>query len=387
MAPPPRAIPVPPQGQPRSPYLPPPPVPPRTGPPPGHGFMPPPYRPKKSNTGAIVTISLVCVLLAVGGFVGFSVLTDGKSRSTSVADSGYEYDNPPTSGDGPITTTTQPTATTTTTTYAPSSASSPTGRTTPTQTRTQTQTTPRGPVPVNKTKDNPLFAGENGTNVVTCNLPKWQSTAAASQAFFTAAAPCLQAAWAPVMQRANLPFSPPKIVFPQGKRFSTGCGAMTEKNNFAAFYCGPDATIYMPFEGLQTQQNGSKIGSYLAVFAHEYGHHIQALSGSLNAVFEEMYEVGPDSAAGLELQRRKELQAQCLGGMWFAGAWNGKGSITDQVSRDMLADGYTRGDDNNPNGPRDHGKRQSYGSWQEQGYRKNRTFQCNTYLAPASSVS
>ncbi|ALG06752.1 hypothetical protein AOZ06_07260 [Kibdelosporangium phytohabitans] len=346
--------------------------------------MPPPYRPK-SNTGAIVTITLISVLVVVGGFIGFAAAMDGgKSKSKSVADSGYDYSTPTptTSADGPFTTTTQPTTTTTTTTYG-----TPTGRSTPTQTRTQTQTTPRGPVPVRKTKDNPLFAGENGTNVVTCNLPRWQSTAAAAQAFFTAAAPCLQNAWAPVMQRANLPFSPPKIVFPQGKRFSTGCGAVTEKDNFAAFYCGPDATIYMPFEGLQTQTNGAKIGAYLAVFAHEYGHHIQALSGSLGAVFDQMYEVGPDSAAGLELQRRKELQAQCLGGMWFAGAWNGKGSITDQVSRDMLADGYTRGDDNNPNSPRDHGKRANYGAWQEQGYRKNRTFQCNTYLAPANSVS
>nr|CTQ95291.1 YpfJ protein, zinc metalloprotease superfamily [Kibdelosporangium sp. MJ126-NF4] len=334
-----------------------------------------PYR-RKSKTGMIVTISLVCVLAVVGALIGvLAAVNGGKSAPTSVADSGYDY---PSSSTAPTATaTTQPTSSATATSS------------TPTTTRTTTTTsTPSGPKPVLKTRDNPLFAGDNGTNTVTCNLPQWRSTQQGVQAFFTAAMPCMEAAWAPVLQRANLPFVRPKIVFPTGKRWESGCGvADSTKEDVAAFYCSPDVTIYMPFEGLQTDVSGSKIGNYLALFAHEYGHHIQAMSGSLEAAHDEAYDLGPDTAAGLEIQRRKELQAQCFGGMWFAAAWNGKGSITDAVVRDMLADGYTRGDDNNPDGPRDHGKRQNYGAWQKHGYEKNRTFQCNTYLAPANSVS
>ncbi|RSM86869.1 hypothetical protein DMH04_11445 [Kibdelosporangium aridum] len=356
-------------------------APPPYGPPPP---MPPPWhvqaRPR-SNTGTIVTITLVSVLVAVGGLVGVLAAVDGgKRKPSSVADSGYDYPS----------TTASPTYSSTATASAserPTSSTTATSRSTPSRTTTTTST-PSGPKPVLKTKDNPLFAGDHGTNTVTCNLPRWQSTPAAAQAFFTAAMPCFEAAWAPVMQRANLPYVRPKVAFPSGKRWESGCGvADSTKEDVAAFYCSPDVTLYMPFEGLQTNINGNKIGAYLALFAHEYGHHIQAMSGSLKAAHQESYELGPDSAAGLEIQRRKELQAQCFGGMWFAAAWNGKGSITDAVVRDMLADGYTRGDDNNPGAPRDHGKRQNYGNWQKHGYEKNRTFQCNTYLAPANSVS
>ncbi len=53
---------------------------------------------------------------------------------------------------------------------------------------------------------------------------------------------------------------------------------------------------------------------------------IQALSGVLEAAHDERYQLGTNTPAGLELQRRVELQAQCFGGMWFAAAWNGKGS-------------------------------------------------------------
>jgi uncharacterized protein len=343
-------------------------------------MAPPPYR-RKSHTALIVTISLVSVLALTGALVAVLAATS-KKNTTSVADSGYTNYTPPPTADGPFTTTPRPTVATSGRT-TPSATTRPTTPTTP----TRTTTTPRGPQPVNRTKDNPLFAGENGTNTVPCNLPAWRSDPKAAEAFFTAALPCLEAAWQPVMQRANLPYTRPKLVFPTGKVWTSGCGTTRQDQDVAAFYCPPDVAMYMPFSGLNTQAVGNKPGSYLSVFAHEFGHHIQSISGSLDAAHEQMYDLGPDSAAGLDISRRIELQAQCFGGMWFASAWNGKGFVTDKVVREMLDDGYTRGDDNHPNLPRDHGTKQNYGSWQEQGYRKNRTFQCNTYLAPASSVN
>ncbi|MBP2320657.1 putative metalloprotease [Kibdelosporangium banguiense] len=381
VAPPPRAMPMrPPQMRPPLPPPPPqyhqryqqpaypPPVPPAW-------HTAPPYR-RKSNTGMIVTLSLVSVLALTGALIAVLAATSKKS-TTSVADSGYTNYTPPSTQADPF----------------PTSAAKPTPSTptrTPTRTTTSaettTGTTPRGPQPVYKTKENPLFVGENGTNTVTCNLPAWRSDPKAAEAFFTAALPCLEAAWQPVMQRANLPYIRPKLVFPTGKVWTSGCGTVRE-DEAAAFYCPPDVAMYMPFTGLETKKIGNRPGSYLSVFAHEFGHHIQSISGSLRAADQQIYDLGPDSAAGLEVSRRIELQAQCLGGMWFAAAWNGKGFVTDQVVREMIDDGYQRGDDNNPKQPRDHGARKNYGSWQEQGYKKNRTFQCNTYLAPANSVS
>lgn len=337
--------------------------------------MPPSLPPRKSNTGTIVTVTLVAVVALVGALVAVLVALDDK-KSSSVADSGYGTTAPSVTYD-PI-----PTSEAVTPTQAPSLGSS-TSRTTPTRTTTST---PSGPRPVLKTKDNPINNGENGTNVVTCNLPKWQSTPAAAQAFFMAALPCMEAAWAPVMQRAGLPYERPRVIFPSGKRWTSGCGDVNE-GEASAFYCPPDVAIYMPFEGLATKQYGNKPGVYLGIFAHEFGHHIQSMSGLMRASHQQAYELGPDSAAGLELSRRLELQANCYNGMWFAGAWNGKGSITDALVRDMLADGYQRGDDNYPSRPRQHGKRQNFGAWLKHGYEKNRTYQCNTYAASATSVS
>ncbi|MEV4318559.1 neutral zinc metallopeptidase [Actinocrispum sp. NPDC049592] len=237
-----------------------------------------------------------------------------------------------------------------------------------------------------RTSDNPLFAGQNGTNTYTCNLPRWKSDPASAKAFFTAALPCFEAEWVPVLQRANLPYARPNLAFPSGKNWSSACGTVTDADA-PAFYCSSDSTLYIPFAGLHTEYVGAHPGSYLALFAHEFGHHIQALSGSLRAAHQAEYDAGPDSAQGLEISRRVELQAQCFGGMWFAGAWNGKGSIDDNIVREMLKDGYDRGDENAKDGRRDHGQKKNFGAWQEQGYTKNRTFQCNTYLAPPNSVS
>ncbi|MET0134835.1 MAG: neutral zinc metallopeptidase [Kibdelosporangium sp.] len=371
VAPPPRAMPMPP----------PPPHPYRQQPPPG--WYPPapqlPQLPRKSNTAKIVTITLVSVLVVSGALVGVLAATSGKKRSTSVADSGYSSYPSSTSSAGPFSTASYASPARTT---PPASTPS---RATPSRT-TATSPTPRGPQPVYRTKDNPLFAGENGTNTVTCNLPRWKSDPQSAANFFTAAVPCFEAAWGPTLQRANLPYARPKLAFPSGKTWSSGCGTTTEADA-PAFYCSADSTLYIPFAGLHTERNGNHPGGYLALFAHEFGHHIQSLSGSLRAAHQLQYDMGPDTAGGLEMSRRVELQAQCFGGMWFAAAWNGKGTIDDTIIREMLADGYDRGDENAKDGRRDHGTKRNFGSWQEHGYLKNRTFQCNTYLSPAANVS
>jgi predicted metalloprotease len=240
---------------------------------------------------------------------------------------------------------------------------------------------------VYRAKDNPLFAGQdNGTNTLTCNLPSWKSDPQSAASFFNAALPCLEAAWIPTLQRANLPYARPNLAFPSGTKWSSGCGT-TSGANASAFYCSADNTLYMPFEGLRVNSIGAHPGVYLAIFAHEFGHHVQAVSGVLRAAHQLEYDAGADTAAGLEMSRRIELQADCFSGMWLAGAWNGKGSIDDNIVREAFQSFYRTGDDNDPSAPRDHGTRQHSGFWQEHGYTKNRTFECNTYLAPATSVS
>jgi hypothetical protein len=342
-------------------------LPPRTAPwvesYPGHLPGPP-----KSNTAAILTTVLVGVLVVVVGMVGVLAATDKKDN---VADTGY---------DEPVTTTSETTTTTTETT-----TTELTTTTEDTTYETETETTPAGPQPVYALGDNPLFLGDIGTPAVTCNLATWDTSPAGAANFFTSALPCLDAAWAPVMEQAGLPFFTPGLQFPEGTEWSSACGSTSGSNGaVAAFYCGQDNTLYMPFAGLQTDMYGAHPGVYLAVLSHEYGHHVQAMSGVLATYAEERYNAGADTEPGLELSRRLELQAQCLSGMFFAATYS-LGSVDDNI----LTEARTSQDrgDHTPGLPRDHGTDEHSTSWWEQGAQQNRTWQCNTWLSAPEDVA
>ncbi|MEV5647730.1 neutral zinc metallopeptidase [Nocardia sp. NPDC052254] len=123
---------------------------------------------------------------------------------------------------------------------------------------------------------------------------------------------------------------------------------------------------------------------YLAVFAHEYGHHVQAISGISQKSSRDRYNAGVSSATGLELSRRLELEAQCFGGMFF-GSSLFVGTITNDQGYFVKQDNYDRGDDHSD--VRDHGANQHYGAWYAQGEEHNRTWMCNTWNSPSDAVS
>ncbi len=336
------------------------------------------YPQKKSNAGVIVAVALVGVVVLGAGVILAVGLSGGKHRR--VAEAGYstpystDYSTPTYSSYSP---------TSTTSTEESTTERSTSERTTERQTTEQTQQ-PSGPRPSHTTADNPLLGDpDTGLTNAPCKLARWGNNPQASEAFFRSARPCLDRVWQTALGDAGLPFEVPNLQFPSGTSWSSPCGG-ADNGRVSAFYCGQNQTLYMPFDGLQVPQYGARPGVYLAVFAHEYGHHAQQMSGIMDAYWDARYDAGQDSAAGLELSRRAELMAQCFSGM-FLGSTVDRGGDVNRTIYQEAWQSEDRGDHNGP--PRDHGTDAHYIAWWQQGATKNRFAQCNTFNTSADQVS
>jgi predicted metalloprotease len=97
---------------------------------------------------------------------------------------------------------------------------------------------------------------------------------------------------------------------------TTGCGAASSATG--PFYCPPDQTIYIDtsfFQQLRQPPFDTSGGTLAQMYiaAHEWGHHIQNISGIMESA--DRTGTGPDSDSV-----RIELQADCFAGAWVAGA-------------------------------------------------------------------
>ncbi|MCC2032997.1 KPN_02809 family neutral zinc metallopeptidase [Microbacterium allomyrinae] len=187
----------------------------------------------------------------------------------------------------------------------------------------------------------------------------------------------------------------PQLIIVDGST-PTQCG--TASNQTGPFYCPPEETVYVDptFFALLRQQFDATAGplAQLYVLAHEYGHHVQYIAGSMDRY--------PDNGSGPDSNGvRRELQADC-----FAGAW--VGSMTEQVdangvryldppTQQQIADAInaaqTVGDDHiqresggfvNPESWT-HGSSAQRQQWFQQGY-QNGVSACDTFGVPGGSL-
>jgi uncharacterized protein len=123
---------------------------------------------------------------------------------------------------------------------------------------------------------------------------------------------------------------PGAIIFEQA--VSTGCGQATSA--VGPFYCPADETIYLDtgfYDDLRTRfgaEGGPLAEMY--VVAHEWGHHMQKLTGALESA--ERGESGPESDAV-----RLELQADCYGGAWAGAASTGPDALLEPITAEQVA--------------------------------------------------
>ncbi len=195
----------------------------------------------------------------------------------------------------------------------------------------------------------------------------------------------LEQFWATSLpKQGGAAFTPAQILTFSGG-VNTGCGQATSQ--VGPFYCPADQQIYLDttffgdvLEGQLGGQGGDFVEPY--VLAHEYGHHIQNLLGTMGQV---KTQQGAKSDAV-----RLELQADCFAGMWTAAASDGDGILQDLDQGDIdeaIDSAKTVGDDRiqqksgqgiNPEGWT-HGSSEQRSRWFSTGYNEGTLAACDTF--------
>lgn len=130
-----------------------------------------------------------------------------------------------------------------------------------------------------------------------------------------AALASLDQTWQPLFQEANIRFQQPKLVF-YSQTGRSGCG--TAQSAMGPFYCPGDQGIYLDTDFFREMEQRLGAGGDFArayVMAHEYGHHVQTLTGTAASVRQAQQR---NPQASNQLQVRMELQADCYAGVWAA---------------------------------------------------------------------
>ena len=123
--------------------------------------------------------------------------------------------------------------------------------------------------------------------------------------------------WSKVFQENGMQYQPAKVVLFENVTQS-GCG--TAQAAMGPFYCPADQTVYMDmsfFKELE-QRFGAKVTEFSIayVMAHEMGHHIQNLLGTLQKT-DQLRRSGRYSEADMNrVSVATELQADFYAGLW-----------------------------------------------------------------------
>jgi predicted metalloprotease len=266
----------------------------------------------------------------------------------------------------------------------------------PTSAPTTTEPTTTAPQPTKTTPPPPreptnyevvtrdLFYRTGTLRGTGCRLPGANaSTIASATVFNRSLKACLDRAWVRQVRLGRDVFRPANVVTMNGGG-QTPCGGSANRSH----YCGSNMTIYIDGRSDVQHYNDRRVSKMWVrvamadTMAHEYGHHLQYLTGISYAYRWLRYEA-PSKSAQLEINRRMELQATCFSAI-FQGANKATLPVTRAYKNEFNFISHNSGDEWDTE--RTHGSKYVQPYWMNRGFNSRNVAQCNTFTATSDKV-
>lgn len=120
--------------------------------------------------------------------------------------------------------------------------------------------------------------------------------------------------WTAVFRQYGKEYTPPKMIL-FNQAVQSGCG--TASSSTGPFYCSADQTVYIDLSFFKEMEQRLSAGgdfAYAYVIAHEVGHHVQYLLGTLEQAHSQQARASQTESNRLSV--RIELQADFYAGVW-----------------------------------------------------------------------
>lgn len=149
--------------------------------------------------------------------------------------------------------------------------------------------------------------------------------------------------WTETFKQLGRTYRKPTLVLFSGYTTSA-CG--TAQSSTGPFYCSLDEKIYLDmtfFQQMETQLRAGGDFAYAYVIAHEVGHHVQKLLGTLDQAHQQMANVNQKKANAISVAL--ELQADFYAGYWAHHTQKMFGSLDADDIEEALNAANAIGDD------------------------------------------
>ena len=192
--------------------------------------------------------------------------------------------------------------------------------------------------------------------------------------------------WASYFAQHNAQYKPTIMALYTGGTH-TACG--TGQATMGPFYCPGDQKIYLDlsfYEDMKNKLGAGGDAAFAYVIAHEVGHHIQNITGTLPKVHQAQQNARSQKEANA-LSVKLELQADCYAGVWAARANQKHQILEDGDIQEGLNAAHKIGDDYLQKSSQGyavpdsftHGSSEQRMRWFKQGLQSGDPNSCNTF--------